>query len=351
MEPGGVEAGSAAQKTQNRTGAGELALIRRIRARASQTARPAGELRLGIGDDCAIVRPRPGEELVVTTDFSLEGRHFRRDWHSPAAIGHRALARGLSDLAAMGARPVAAFLSLGLPSALAADQAWVGAFLDGLFGLAAQAGVPLAGGDTAEAPGDALLADIVLLGAVQRGRALRRDRARAGDRLFVTGALGGAAAELASLADGRGVAQKKRKAGGQPHLFPEPRLRCGQQLLRRRLASAAIDLSDGLSTDLHHLCEASGLRAEVDVPCLPLHPLLHTMDEAAALAMALHGGEDYELLFTASGSARMPRQLGGVRLTEIGRMLAPGRGRARVALIDSAGRRKPLAPGGWEHLR
>src|SRR5580698_5678379 len=142
---------------------GELALIERIRRQAGGGASTA--LRLGIGDDCAILRPRAGEDLLVTTDFSLEGRHFRRDWHSPQSIGHRTLARGLSDLAAMGARPMAAFLSLALPRAVARDEGWLDGFLDGLLGLAKEHGVPLAGGDTSESPSEQVLAAIILLGS------------------------------------------------------------------------------------------------------------------------------------------------------------------------------------------
>ncbi len=332
-------------------GGGELALIRQIRLTAKRVASGAGEeLQLGIGDDCAILRPRRGEEIVVTTDFSLEGRHFRRDWHSPTSIGHRALARGLSDLAAMGARPVAAFLSLALPRSVARDRAWLRGFLDGLLALAARAGAPVAGGDTAEAPGDEVLADIVLLGAVPQGRALRRDGARVGDRLFVTGGLGGAAAQLRSLADGTRI-QRRKSTSPQPHFFPEPRLAIGQWLVQHRRATAAIDVSDGLSTDLRHLCEASGVGAEVEAAQLPLHSLLAGSEPKYALDLALHGGEDYELLFTASAGARVPPQVGGVALTEIGRVVELRRGRPRVTLIGAGGRRSALAAAGWEHLR
>jgi len=191
-----------------KSGDGELALLAEIRARAARQSRSGG-LRLGIGDDCALLAPRPGEELAVTTDLSIAGRHFRLDWHPPEAVGHRALARGLSDLAAMGARPLAAFLSLGVPRELTATpgrigigrragrRSWVERFLDGLLALAEAYKTPLAGGDLAESP--VAVADIVLVGAVPRGRALLRSGARAGDLLYVTGALGGAAAGLAAL--------------------------------------------------------------------------------------------------------------------------------------------------------
>jgi thiamine-monophosphate kinase len=333
---------------------GELAWIERIRQRAAITARGAGAIRLGIGDDCAILAPPRGHEIVVTTDMSLEGRHFRRDWHPPAAVGHRALARGLSDLAAMGARPLAAFLSLAIPRAVAAEATWVEGFLDGLLALAAATKTPLAGGDTAEAACSDITIDIVLLGATPTGRALRRAGAQPGDRLFVTGALGGSAAELATLsapAAKRDTAKSPKHNGDHPHLFPQPRLAAGQSILRRRLATACIDLSDGLSTDLAHLCAASNVAAEIETARLPLHPLTRTQSPEAALHSALHGGEDYELLFTAPPSASVPRAIAGVPLTCIGEIRRAGRNRPIMTIIAPDGTRSPLEPGGWEHLR
>ena len=292
---------------------GELALLRQIRSRAK--GRSNRGLHLGIGDDCALLRLNPGEELAVTTDLSIAGRHFRLDWHPPESVGHRALARGLSDLAAMGARPVAAFLSLGLPRELTQSAglrpAWVTRFLDGFLALAEACKVPLAGGDLAESP--VVVADIVLAGAVPRGKALLRSGASPGDLLYVTGALGGAACGLSRLAALAEQAQS-RKAKPQPlsipkkledllakHLYPQPRIEQGLRLLRQGLASAALDLSDGLSTDLDHLCEESRVAAEVEAAALPLYP-------GATLDQALHGGEDYQLLFAASpkGPAASP---------------------------------------------
>ena len=188
-------------------------MLAQIRRRAAQTSRSG--LRLGIGDDCALLRLQPGEELAVTTDLSIAGRHFRLDWHPPESVGHRVLARGLSDLAAMGARPVAAFLSLGLPRELTMASgrrsAWVKRFLDGLLALAAAHKTPLAGGDLSESP--IALADIVLVGALPRGKALLRSGARPSHLLYVTGALGGASAGLARLAE---LAQK-----AEEYLDPE----------------------------------------------------------------------------------------------------------------------------------
>jgi thiamine-monophosphate kinase len=324
---------------------GELSLIDRIRTRASSS--PA--VRLGIGDDCAILKPPPGHELLVTTDFSLEGRHFRRDWHTPASIGHRTLARGLSDLAAMGATPLAAFLSLALPKSAARNTRWLDGFLDGLLALAVIHNVPLAGGDTSESPSDHILADIVLTGSAPTGRALRRSGARAGDILYVTGALGGAAAELAALAASPRKFRNAQSTEDHPHLFPQPRLAVGQTLLRPRLATACIDLSDGLSTDLAHLCTASNVAAELDLAHLPLHPLAAALDARAQITALLHGGEDYELLFTASPTTKIPRFIANVPITRIGRILKPQKNKPPMSLITD-GERFELQPQGWEHL-
>lgn len=324
---------------------GELFLIERIRARASSSS----AVRLGIGDDCAILKPPPGHDLLVTTDFSLEGRHFRRDWHSPVSIGHRTLARGLSDLAAMGAKPLAAFLSLALPKSAAGNTRWLDGFLDGLLALAAAYNVPLAGGDTSESPSDHILADIVLTGSAPAGRALRRSTARPGDILYCTGTLGGAAAELAALAASPRKFRNATSSQDHPHLFPQPRLAVGQALLRRRLATACIDLSDGLSTDLAHLCTASNVAAELDLAQLPLHPLATTLDERAQITALLHGGEDYELLFTAAPSTKIPRSIANVPITRIGRILKPQKNKHQMTLL-SDGERFELQPLGWEHL-
>jgi thiamine-monophosphate kinase len=333
---------------RKKSASGELALIARLRTLAG--ALPAGRVRLGIGDDCAILRPPAGHELLVTTDFSLEGRHFRRAWHTAQSIGHRTLARGLSDIAAMGGQPLAAFLSLALPRAVARETGWVDSFLQGLLALARQAKVPLAGGDTAEAPGNEVLADIALVGSAPAGRALTRSGARAGDAIYCTGTLGGAAAELAALSKSPGRFRRAHAAGDHPHLFPQPRLTVGAALLRRRLATACIDVSDGLSTDLTHLCEASGVAAELDADLLPAHPLTAALTPAEQMAAILHGGEDYELLFTARAGTKVPRSLAGVAITRIGRMVAFRKSRPRMIIV-AEGTRFELQPHGWEHLR
>ncbi len=313
----------------------ELALIQRIRQ--ASLAQPGRAVTLGIGDDCAILRPGSGMEIVVTTDFSLEGRHFRRDWHSPESAGYRCLARGLSDIAAMSAKPMAAFLSLALPAGT--KDAWVRRFFAGLRVLAERYEVPLAGGDTAQAPGEFIVADIVVVGSVPTGTALRRSGAQAGDRLYVTGSLGGAAAELERMQTGQSRRVRSGSAEEHPQMFPEPRIEVGERLRKRGWATACLDLSDGLSSDLAHLCRESGVGAEIDAARLPI-------DERATLEQALHGGEDYELLFAALSTARLPKKIAGVAITEIGRMTLD----KRIWLTEAA-RKKRLKPRGWEHFR
>ena len=298
---------------------GELRLIEWIGRRAG---RPAGRLELGVGDDCAVYRPRgPAEDLLFTTDLFIEDVHFRRETHGARDAGWKCLARGLSDIAAMGGEPRFCLLSLAV--APWAGERWIRGFFDGLLALAVREKTPLAGGDLAHAGKTAC--DIVVCGAAPRGKALRRDGARAGDRIFVSGALGGSAL---GLAQGRGPAWKR-------HLRPEPRLALGRFARTRLGATAAMDLSDGLSIDLHSLSLASGLAAAIEVP--PLFP-------GATLEQGLHGGEDYELLLTVEAGARVPREFRGLPLTQIGEMR-----RATPGEVMLAGR--PLAPLGYDHFR
>ena len=295
----------------------ESAVLDRIR----KLAAPGGSgVLLGIGDDCAIFRPRGAtDDLLFTTDLLIEDVHFRRDTHRPADVGWKALARGLSDIAAMGGEPRFCLLSLAL--APWTDTRWINAFYRGLLRLAAREGAPLIGGDLGHA--EKLACDIVVCGAVPRGTALRRDGARVGDAIYVSGKLGGSARGLVT---GRGPAWRR-------HARPEPRLALGRYLRTRAHASAAMDLSDGLSLDLQRLCRASGVAAEIVAP--PLFP-------GATLEEALHGGEDYELLFTASPKHALPTP--PVPLTRIGviRKGPPG----DVRLNGS-----PLPPLGYDHLR
>jgi thiamine-monophosphate kinase len=316
----------------------ERALIRRIRDRVAR--QPGAGLRgvLGIGDDCAVVPVPRGHEALVTTDFSLEGVHFKRVWHPPESVGHRCLARGLSDIAAMGGEPLAVFLSLAVPRTL--PQKWVDGFLRGLLTLASEFNVSLAGGDTAESPGG-ILADIVGLGSVPKGKAVLRSGARPGDRIYVTGELGASAATIALLAAGT----KLRPRNFASHFFPRPRVEIGRFLRQGGLASAMIDISDGLSTDLSHICDESGVGAEIESEAIPVA----TVGKPARrvdLRFALHGGEDYELLFTAPPKKRVPSRIAGVAVRPIG-LITGGR---KVFLLDTKGGRQVMLPQGWEHF-
>jgi thiamine-monophosphate kinase len=308
----------------------ELELIQRIRRVASRGHRKPGH---GIGDDCAILDIPRGHELLITTDFSLEDVHFRRDWHPADSIGHRCLARGLSDIAAMGGTPHSAFLSLALPPDL--PQKWVDDFLRGFLKLAKRYSVPLAGGDTAQSP-NGVLADIIVIGTIPTGRAVLRSGARAGDIIYVSGTLGSSVATLQKLRSGK----KLWTAQHTRHFYPDPRIALGRYLREKKLASAMIDTSDGLSTDLRHICDESHVGAVIDQAALPALP----GDEG--LQHALHGGEDYELLFTASPNRRIPRTIAGVPITRIGKITA---GRA-IKLQTPDGKSQPLQPGGWQHF-
>ena len=339
-----------ASRSPSRTIPGELALIAAIGRQAGRAV--SQRVRLGIGDDCAILRPDPGYEICVTTDFTLEDRHFRRAWHPPESVGHRCLARGLSDLAAMGADPLAVFLSLAVPARL--PERWVERFLRGFLSLAKRHHVTLAGGDTAESPAipgsraGLIAADIVAVGQAPRGRALLRSGARPGDRIYVTGTLGGAAAELASLEKSpRRFAGLTEAEPGHPHLYPEPRIAVGRRL--RGLASAAIDVSDGLSTDLTHLCESSDVAAWIDQAALPVDPL--AQQGANAIHQALDGGENYELLFTAAPGACVPQRIAGVPVSGIGEIRKRIGRRPRITMQTEDGKTVALQPRGFEHFR
>ena len=330
-----------------KTATGERALLAQLRTRLAHGRYPA--LALGIGDDCALLKTRPGEELAVTTDFSIEDRHFRLDWHQPELVGHRALARGLSDLAAMGARPVAAFLSLALPRPLTLPHwrrgklSWMERFYNGLLTLADAHHVPLAGGDLSEAP--LAVADIILIGALPRGSAIKRSTAKAGDRICVTGSLGGGVAALNALRQLSAMHPQRIPRLNDELAAPlaiSPRIKQGTWLRTHKAATAMMDLSDGLSIDLTRLCEESGLCAELDAELLPAHPL-------ATREQALHGGDDYELLFTIPADAKLPRQIAGIPLTVIGRMLPRRKARPTISLLTAEGA-QPLKPQGWEHF-
>lgn len=290
-------------------------------------SRPARGATLGVGDDAALVAPSPGAELAVATDLLLEGRHFARG-ADPRLLGHKALAVNLSDMAAMGARPRWATLGLALERA---EDAWLAAFADGLYALAERFGVALIGGDTTRGP---LAVCVTILGEVPAGQALRRDGARAGDDLWVSGELGGAAYALRGANDA---------AAAQRLHAPEPRVALGERL--RGIATAAIDVSDGFAQDLGHILARSGVGASVEYARLPKHGIA---DGALERQCVLGGGDDYELLFTAPAARRAAiEKLGGpVALTRVGVIRDASAG---CTVLDSAGAAMPL-PRGFDHF-
>jgi thiamine-monophosphate kinase len=288
----------------------------------------------GIGDDCAILHPASGSELLVTTDLCVENVHFRRAWHPPVVVGHRCLTRGLSDIAAMGGEPLACFLSLGLPKDL--PQAWVNGFLNGLLTLAKRFNVQLAGGDISAA--QQITADIIVVGQVPAGKAIRRSGARPGDRIYITGALGGSAAILKQLYAGMPI----KPTRSSHHFYPMPRIEVSVQLRKR--ATAMIDLSDGLSVDLAHICEESRVSAKISADQIPI-------GKGANLELALHGGEDYELLFTAPKRTKIPGEIAGVKITEIGEIKNHSDYSPVIQILGQNGKVRPLAQRGWEHFR
>jgi len=308
---------------------GEFGLIERIARVARRQTRSRGVV-IGMGDDAAVLRCRPGEDVVLTTDASVEDVHFRFRTESPRSIGRRALVANLSDLAAMGARPLAFTLALTAPGTLPVRT------LDGLVaGLLQEAEAhrcPLVGGNVSASRATSLT--LAVLGAVERGRALTRSGARSGDRICVTGRLGGAAVALARAEQGRGRIRH----------VPTPRLRAGRSLARMSAVTACIDVSDGLRADLQHILAPYGLGAELVPAAVPRPPRFAASCERLGIdpeATLLETGGDYELLFTVRGAkpsaASLSRRL-GVPVSEIGRVVPAGSGVSAPA------------EGGWRHF-
>jgi len=320
----------------------EWEIIDYLRRRAGR----GGGVRVGIGDDAAVLAGEGRTDWVVTTDLMIEDVHFLRQMQPPRAVGHKALARSLSDIAAMGGVPRYALVALAVPPELASR--WVKQFFDGALALARRHRVRLAGGDLSRA--GRVIADVQVLGTVEKGKAFLRAGARAGDALFVSGELGLARLGLAVLRTHLGGDEAVLRRAVRAHFYPEPRVALGRAL-RRFPVSALIDVSDGLSTDLFHLCRASRVGARLAAARIPLPQIPPRVAErlrVVPLELALHGGEDYELLFTLPEAAarRLPARLAGVGLQRIGRI---ERGRT-LLLEDAEGRKKPLVPRGWEHF-
>ncbi len=323
---------------------GEFELIRRHFQRApAATGDDSGAVVLGVGDDGALLQPRPDHQLAVSSDMLVEGRHFFAGT-DPEALGHKALAVNLSDLAAMGARPLGFTLALALPEV---DDAWLAALARGLFALADAHACPLVGGDTTRGP---LNLCITVFGEVRPGQALRRDAARAGDDLYLSGRTGEARLALEHLR-GTGWAAAANGADLRARLErPTPRNPLGI-LLAAAGAHAAIDVSDGLVGDLGHILQASGgVGAEIGLAALPVAPALAALPDAHRLECLLAGGDDYELLFTAAPGAREAVQAAAntcaTPIARIGRITAaPG-----LRLLGPDGRAVPFGARGFDHF-
>jgi thiamine-monophosphate kinase len=311
----------------------EFDLVARIRQRAPARA----DVALGIGDDAALLRPTPGHELVVTADTLNSGVHFPPGT-APADLGWKTLAVSLSDLAAMGAQPRWCLLSLSLPQA---DVAWLDALLDGLLALADAHDVTLVGGDTTRGP---LSLSLTALGEVPAGAALRRDGARVGDEVWITGAPGDAALALAQW----------RAGGARDPLLrarldrPTPRVAAGLAL--RGLASACIDVSDGLAADLGHVLRASGVGAQLQLAALPRSPALGALDDDAAWAHQVGGGDDYELCFTAPAARRADVEAALARAGTPGTCIGTIEAGSTLRLLDRSGRAWIPPHAGWQHF-
>ncbi|MEW6132006.1 MAG: thiamine-phosphate kinase [Pseudomonadota bacterium] len=320
---------------------------------AKYFTRPTPDAVLGVGDDCALIAPTPGMELAISTDMLIAGRHFMPS-DGPGTIGHKAMAVNLSDLAAMGAAPRFALLSIALPEA---DEKFLRGFAGGFFGLAQKYGVSVIGGDTTR--GGLLTLNVTVIGEVPPGQALLRDAAKAGDDIWVSGTLGDAAAALAHH-QGRLRLETAQAVQCFPRLYvPTPRIELGLAL--RGLAHAAIDVSDGFAADLGHILERSNVGAEVWFERLPLSDALAPLaNDPAVQDCILAGGDDYELVFTASTDKRdqiaaLATQL-DLRLTRVGQItpLSPGEkggGEGTFLTILNRGKPMPLARAGFDHFQ
>jgi len=316
----------------------EFDLIRQFLARAGATASPAADaVQVGPGDDCTVV-----DGIALSTDLSVEGIHFRREWLEPEEIGYRAAAAALSDLAAVAAQPIGVLCSL----ACAGDDAaaYGPRVMDGVRSAAADVGAALLGGDLARSPGPLLL-DVVAVGRTERP--VLRSGARPGDALWVTGELGGAAAAVQAWQRGAVPPEAARRAFARP----QPRVREALWLAERGLAHALIDLSDGLAGDAAHLAAASGVRVVLDAAAIPVHPAAARGPSGAGLRLGLAGGEDYELCFAAADGAVEAvadefRAAFGVPIHRVGAVEA-GSG---VWIRDAAGRTEPLDVHGYQHF-
>ncbi|MGH7553173.1 MAG: thiamine-phosphate kinase [Longimicrobiales bacterium] len=329
---------------------GEFALIARLQQRLHSTA-PVQLVR-GIGDDCAVLRPTAGTDLLLTTDTQEEGVHFRRDWSTPQDIGWRCLAVNVSDIAAMGGNPLGAVIALSVPATL--EVAFVEALYDGLQELATAYDCPIIGGNVSKAS-EQLAVTITVLGEVPSGHSVYRSGAQVGDEIWVTGDLGGAKAGLEVLLHPDMVTGLSTSGVLRRYRRPRPRLREAQYLRQHGVLHSLIDISDGLSSDLSHICTESGVGAQLEAAHIPVsEEVCHVARalQVAPLALALHGGEDFELCLTApSGSLALLLQAFTAQfscpLVRIG-IIQPGSG---VTLRLPDGTQQPLSARGYDHFR
>jgi thiamine-monophosphate kinase len=310
-----------------------------------------------IGDDAAVFQTTANKETVVTADLLIEDIDFRRTTAPPTLLGHKALAVSLSDIAAMGARPRWSLISIGVPEDVWETE-FVDEFYEGLQALASRYDVKLIGGDTSRTT-EKIAIDSIAIGECNAGQAVKRSGAQPGDQIFVSGSLGGAAAGLRLIERGAHLAEQHLADEDSQkidhvllrQLRPEPRAGWGIVLGEERLATSMIDISDGLSSDLNHLCDASRVGALIESSLLPIdHQVAELCGRRALdpLQLALHGGEDFELLFTVKPGdvARLPRRVDGVELTRIGEVRREGDG----VKISEGSRIWDLNPGGWKHF-
>ncbi len=325
----------------------EFDFIRALRERASTS--PSNSPVTGIGDDAAVFHTSSGKQSVITTDLLIEDIDFRRTTIPPYLLGHKALAVSLSDIAAMGARPRWSLISIGIP-----EDVWQTDFVDrmytGWFELANRYDVRLIGGDTSRIE-EKIVIDSIVLGECSTNQAVKRSGAKPGDQIFVTGSLGAAAAGLRLVERGAHLAEQKLDHLLLRQLRPEPRVGWGIVIGEERLATSMIDISDGLSSDLNHLCEASNVGALIDSSLLPIDSQVVELCGRRALdplQLALHGGEDFELLFTVKPSdvGRLPRRVDGTQIKRIGEIRSHNEG----VRISERSRVWPLNAGGWRHF-
>ncbi len=305
----------------------EKQLIERIRRRFGELSTG-----IGIGDDAAVVDLPPGSSTVLCADMLVEGTHFRRSTHPADSLGFKAVAINVSDVGAMGAVPDFALLSLAVPSDL--DAQWTEAFLDGIANACQAFDIHLVGGDSSVAEG--IFIDVSIIGHVRPGHAVGRGGARPGDRIFVTGSLGGSAQGLTLLEQGAPVHDETVRR----HLYPVPRNRIGQALAPQ--ATAMIDVSDGFSVDMTHILEESGVSARIDPLRIPCNP---GVDIDLAPDLALHGGEDYELIMTGTG---IPDHFENIPITAVGQ-ITESSGSHQILLVTDTGE-EILTPRGWQHF-